>query len=807
MNLLKPTSVPPSGGIAAGAMRSRSALVRIAILAFLALPVLLLSRTTSAQTGTAKIWDITSTIGFNPDATVADTAGATLDVATTANPLTIVSSIDNTTHFEGPCGLIYMNPATNAFEWWGVGFGVTAGLDLDRSGPTITGPPSLLLGPVTYQKGDVWVTISGSPPLYVKLKGTPHFRAFGLADAAQGIRVNQGTGDIVFVNAAAQFNLLHPASGLLKTWMIGGGGASYVGLDAAGNAYGTFHGASTAGGADAVVRLNPVTNVVTSWPLPPGSIPAPFTKGNTENGVTVDAGGDVWFSESGTNKIGRLTLSTNTLREYSKPGIMNPQQIATSGSGSSLQAFFTEDDGNSVTVIDASAASPTTSTVTPKSTTITPATSTPPVTDTIRTPLKAVITPTTFMVPGVDPTGITRFSPMPTPAGGSSAFPNSPSGMTEVALPNTVFGTYIAEPTGQTNNAMFQFSCPCITAPPPPPPGDPLITATGTTFSATEGTSFSGKVASFHDPDTSATAAEYSATIDWGDGTSSAGTISGSGGSFDVNGTHTYAEQGSYTVKVTITDVDNPANSATAMSTARVGDAALRSMCAMPPVTAQAYTGPTATFNDSSSTGTLSDFSATIDWGDSTTTAGTIAGGPGLAPYTVSGSHTYTSTGPFTVTTTITDNGGSRTTATCQVLVFAFPTATGSFVIGDLADPLPIVGDSVTWWSSQWAQLNPMSGGPAPASMKGFAGFEDNPLGTPRTCGSSWTTDTGNATPPPPSVPLFMGVLVSSTITQNGSVITGNIKQVVVVHNNPGYAPDPGHTGTGTIVGIVCVSP
>jgi hypothetical protein len=138
--------------------------------------------------------------------------------------------------------------------------------------------------------------------------------------------------------------------------------------------------------------------------------------------------------------------------------------------------------------------------------------------------------------------------------------------------------------------------------------------------------------------------------------------------------------------------------------------------------------------------------------------------------------------------------------------VFAFPTVTGAFVIGDLADPLPIVGDSVTWWSSQWTQLNPMSGGPAPASMKGFAGFEDNPMGTPRTCGSSWTTDTGNATPPPASVPEFMGVLVSSKITQSGSVITGNIKQVVVVHNNPGYAPDPGHTGTGTIVAIVCLS-
>jgi hypothetical protein len=49
-----------------------------------------------------------------------------------------------------------------------------------------------------------------------------------------------------------------------------------------------------------------------------------------------------------------------------------------------------------------------------------------------------------------------------------------------------------------------------------------------------------------------------------------------------------------------------------------------------------------------------------------------------------------------------------------------------------------------------------------------------------------------------------MGVIVSSHITQNGSVITGDIKQVVVVKINPGYAPDPGHPGTGQIVAIVC---
>jgi YVTN family beta-propeller protein len=339
---------------------------------------------------------------------------------------------------------------------------------------------------------------------------------------------------------------------------------------------------------------------------------------------------------------------------------------------------------------------------------------------------------------------------------------------------------------------------------------DAPITATGTTFGATEGVTFTGTVATFSDPDPASTAGEYSATIDWGDSTpTTPGTISGpTGGPFTVSGTHMYAEQGTYAVTVVITDIDTPSNTATAHSTAKVSDAKLSSTCATMPVSTQTYTGPTAIFTDQSSTGTLSDFSATIDWGDGSSSAGTIIGGPGNAPYTVSGTHTYASTGTFLISTMIADVGGSTTTTpACSVTIFAFATGNGAtFVIGDLEAGL---GNHVTWWSSQWAKINLMSGGPPPSSMKkGFAGFEDNFLGLPPPdCGGSWSTDTGNSTPPPASVPKFMGVIVSSMLTQSGSMISGDIKQVVIVRTDPGYAPDPGATGTGTEIAIVCSLP
>ena len=419
----------------------------------------------AVEPATVKVWNITPEIGHNPDSTVADVAGATVDVATAEHPLTQVTTIDNTTHPEGPCGLIYDNPATNAFEWWGVGGGVTSGLDLNTKAPTLTGPSSTVFGPVTFKPGDVWVTIDGSPPLYVKLKGTPNFREYLLPFGAKGVRVDEASGLIDFTGVTnGSIDQLNPATGGLKSWAVGGE-PQYVAIDSAGRVYSTVTMASVAGGADAIVRVDPSTNTVTSWPLPAGSIAPVETKGHTANGVTIDAEGNVWVSESGTNEVARLTPSTNMLSQFSKPGIENPQQIASSGSGAIAQTFFTEDDGNSVSLITPSEASPSTTTVTPIVTSVEPTTSVPPISDIVKHPRTATITPETFTVPGADPTGITRFAPMPTPPGGNSLAPNNPSGMTQVALPNTIFGTYLDEMFGG-NSAVFEFTSKAIKPPP-----------------------------------------------------------------------------------------------------------------------------------------------------------------------------------------------------------------------------------------------------------------------------------------------------------------------------------------------------
>ncbi len=320
----------------------------------------------------------------------------------------------------------------------------------------------------------------------------------------------------------------------------------------------------------------------------------------------------------------------------------------------------------------------------------------------------------------------------------------------------------------------------------------------GQTFTGTEPGAVSGTLASFTDPDPAAQAAEYAASISWGDGTTTAGTISGpTGGPFTVTANHTYADEGSYPIKVTITDTDNTANSAGVDDTATIGDAGLSASGISPlPVSGQSFSGPVAAFTDAgTATSSPADFTATIDWGDGTAaSAGTVTGSGGS--YQVAGSHSYTGTGYYTVTVHITDDGGSTADAQTKVLIYGVAQG-GNFVIGD---GNAATGNAVTFWGAQWDKLNTLTGGPAPASFKGF---EYQPAQA--ACGQDWTADPGNSTPPPSgSLPAYMAVIVSSSISQSGSAISGNTSSMVVVKTNGDYAPDPGHPGTGIVIAKIC---
>src|SRR5207247_2448730 len=104
---------------------------------------------------------------------------------------------------------------------------------------------------------------------------------------------------------------------------------------------------------------------------------------------------------------------------------------------------------------------------------------------------------------------------------------------------------------------------------------DPAVIPSAVNFNAIEGLAFTGQsVATFTDPGGAETVPHYSATINWGDGTAtSTGTISASGGVFTVKGNHTYADEGGYSVTVTISH--DAAPNAAVTSSATVADPAV----------------------------------------------------------------------------------------------------------------------------------------------------------------------------------------------------------------------------------------
>src|SRR5579863_5785488 len=139
---------------------------------------------------------------------------------------------------------------------------------------------------------------------------------------------------------------------------------------------------------------------------------------------------------------------------------------------------------------------------------------------------------------------------------------------------------------------------------------------------------------------------------------------------------------------------------------------------------------------------------------------------------------------------------------TAALATAAFPAVSAATAPADTPS-LFAIGDgnsapnaSVEFWGAQWWKDNTVSGGTAPASFKGLA------LTITQTgpCSGTFTTDPGNSVDPPASVASQIQVLVVNSVTKSGNVISGTFDDVDIVNTDPGYGPDPGHAGTGTVI-------
>lgn len=156
------------------------------------------------------------------------------------------------------------------------------------------------------------------------------------------------------------------------------------------------------------------------------------------------------------------------------------------------------------------------------------------------------------------------------------------------------------------------------------------------------GSATNGLTATFTDSSTDSDGSIVTRAWTFGDGGTSAAT----------NPSHTYASAGSYSVTLTVTDNGGATNSKTASVT-------VTSPTNVPPVAnfSVSTSGLVATFTDSStdSDGTIA--SRAWTFGDSSTSTAT------------SPSHTYATAGTYSVSLTVTDNGGATNTKTSSVTV------------------------------------------------------------------------------------------------------------------------------------------
>jgi hypothetical protein len=307
------------------------------------------------------------------------------------------------------------------------------------------------------------------------------------------------------------------------------------------------------------------------------------------------------------------------------------------------------------------------------------------------------------------------------------------------------------------------------------------ITATPVTITPTEGTALSGAlVATFTDTGSTGNPGDYTVTINWGDGHSSSGGVATNGsGGFNVTGSNTYASEGNYTATISISSV----RGATAVITnaVTVSDAPLSAMGTTLTGTQGTALGSVvvAEFTDPVTNEPLSNYAASIDWGDGNTSAGTVVP-EGGGNFAVTGSNTYAKAGSDTISVYIADAGGAWAVATSTISVAAAapvvlgitplsgPTTGGTTVTIIGTGLIEATAVSFGGTSATLFQVNP-DGSITAVSPTGSAGTVDVTVTTP--AGTSATSAADQFTYVT-AAPTVTRLLPSSGPTGGGTSVT-----------------------------------
>jgi len=194
----------------------------------------------------------------------------------------------------------------------------------------------------------------------------------------------------------------------------------------------------------------------------------------------------------------------------------------------------------------------------------------------------------------------------------------------------------------------------------------PLATPTltpqaGWGINATPGQPFSGAVADFTDTAADAgnfTAGNYSASINWGDGNTTAGTVVSDGnGGWEVDGNYTYAAAGLFNASVTIWASDSRVATSQCQADVSTISASGQTIAA---TQGQFFTDTLATFTDASGNIDPTRYTADIDWlGNGTSVPGTVAYDSVNQDFTVTGTNNIASGGSLYPVVTITDTANN----------------------------------------------------------------------------------------------------------------------------------------------------